>query len=133
MTQTKIELQSLAPVLVVEAIEPCLPFWQERLGFELVSSVPEGDRLGFAILGKDGVTVMYQSRESVRKDIPALAEEASSVVLYLSVTSIEAVEARLKDLTPVVPKRQTFYGATEIGVREPGGSLVMFAQHAPEG
>jgi uncharacterized glyoxalase superfamily protein PhnB len=133
MTQTKIELQSLAPVLVVETIEPCLPFWQERLGFELVSSVPEGDRLGFAMLGKDGVTVMYQSRESVRKDIPALAEETSSVVLYLSVNSLEAVEARLKDLTPVVPKRQTFYGATEIGVREPGGSLVMFAQHAPEG
>jgi uncharacterized glyoxalase superfamily protein PhnB len=132
MTQN-VELQSLAPVLVVEAIEPCLRFWQERLGFELVSSVPEGDRLGFAILAKDGVTVMYQSRESVRKDIPALAEEPSSVVLYLSVTSIDAVAARLEDLTPVVPKRQTFYGATEIGVREPGGSLVMFAQHAPEG
>jgi uncharacterized glyoxalase superfamily protein PhnB len=132
MTQN-VELQSLAPVLVVEAVEPCLPFWQERLGFELISSVPEGDRLGFAMLAKDGVTVMYQSRDSVRKDIPALAGETSSVVLYVSVTSIDAVESRLRDLTPVVPRRRTFYGATEIGVREPGGSLVVFAQHAPEG
>ena len=30
----------------------------------------------------------------------------------------------------VVPRRQTFYGADEIGVREPGGNLVMFAQHS---
>lgn len=127
-----VELQSLAPVLVVEAIEPCLPFWQERLGFELVASVPEGDRLGFAMLAKDGVTLMYQSRESVRKDIPALAE-TSSAVLYLSVASIDVVQSRLEGLTPVVPRRTTFYGATEIGVKEPGGSLVMFAQHAPEG
>jgi uncharacterized glyoxalase superfamily protein PhnB len=128
-----VRLISLAPVLLVDEIEPCLPFWRERLGFELVSSVPEGDRLGFAILAKDGVTVMYQSRESVRKDIPALAEAPSSCALYLSVGSIDAVEARLEGLDPLVPRRTTFYGATEIGVREPGGSLVLFAEHAPEG
>ena len=28
----------------------------------------------------------------------------------------------------VVPRRQTFYGMDEIGVREPGGHVVMFAQ-----
>lgn len=132
MTET-IRIQSLAPVLVVDDIEPCLPFWQERLGFELTTSVPEGERLGFAMLGKDGVAVMYQSRESVRKDIPALAEEPASTVLYLSVASIDAVEARLEGLLPVVPRRRTFYGATEIGVREPAGNLVLFAQHAPAG
>lgn len=128
-----VELQSLAPVLVVEAIEPCLPFWQERLGFEVMASVPEGDRLGFAMLAKDGVTLMYQTRASVEKDIPALTEEPSRVVLYLSVASIDAVEPRLEGIELIVPRRTTFYGATELGVREPGGSLVMFAQHAPEG
>lgn len=127
-----VQLQSLAPVLVVDEVEPCLPFWQERLGFELVTTVPEGDRIGFAMLSKDGVTVMYQSRESVRKDIPALADEGSSTVLYLSVASIDAVEARLEGIDPVVPRRTTFYGATEVAVREPAGNLVVFAQHAPE-
>ena len=28
----------------------------------------------------------------------------------------------------MVPRRQTFYGMDEIGVREPGGHVVMFAQ-----
>jgi hypothetical protein len=31
-------------------------------------------------------------------------------------------------LEVVVPRRQTFYGMDEIGVREPGGHVVMFAQ-----
>ena len=67
-----VQFRKLSPVLIGDAIEPCLPFWMERLGFAKVVEVPEGDRLGFVILTKDGVEVMYQSRESVRKDIAAV-------------------------------------------------------------
>jgi hypothetical protein len=28
----------------------------------------------------------------------------------------------------VLPRRRTFYGAEEIGVREPGGNMVTFGQ-----
>jgi len=43
----------ITPVLVVEEIEPCLPFWVDRLGFQNVAQVPEGDSLGFVILVRD--------------------------------------------------------------------------------
>ncbi len=121
----------LSPVLVVEAIEPCLPFWTERLGFAKTVEVPEGDRLGFVILTKDGVEVMYQSRDSVRKDIPPLADSpAGGTNLYLEVTDVAAVERAVEGLEIVVPRRKTFYGADEIGVREPGGNVVIFSQHS---
>jgi len=120
----------LSPVLVVDAIEPCLPFWTDRLGFARTVEVPDGDRLGFVILSKDGVEVMYQSRESVRKDIPALADgPAGGANLYIEVDDVAAVERALKGAEIVVPRRKTFYGADEIGVREPGGNAVIFAQH----
>ncbi len=120
----------LAPVLVVDAIEPCLPFWTDRLGFTRTVEVPEGDRLGFVILAKDGVEVMYQSRESVRKDIPALANgPAGGANLYIEVDDVAAVERAVKGAEIVVPRRKTFYGADEIGVREPGGNAVIFGQH----
>lgn len=126
--------QSLAPVLVVDRVEPCLDFWRDRLGFAEVARVPEGDAIGFAMLARDGVTVMYQSRESVRKDIPPLADAPSGgSVLYVNVASLDDVEARLEGVEKVVPRRTTFYGATEIGVREPGGNLVVFAEHASGG
>src|SRR5690606_17599748 len=66
-------MKKLTPVLYVEEIEPCLPFWIDRLGFEKTVEIPEGDRLGFVILKKGDVELMYQTRESVQRDVPALA------------------------------------------------------------
>jgi len=126
-----LKLNKLSPVLVVDAIEPCLPFWTARLGFARTVEVPEGDRLGFVILARDGIEVMYQSRESVRKDIPPLADApAGGTNLYIEVTDVAAVERAVKGLEIVVPRRKTFYGADEIGVREPGGNAVIFSQHS---
>lgn len=125
-----VRLNKLSPVLVVDAIEPCLPFWTDRLGFTKLAEVPEGDALGFVILEKDGIEVMYQSRASVRKDIPAMANSpAGGTNLYIDVADVSAIEKAVKGLELVVPRRKTFYGADEIGVREPGGNAVIFGQH----
>ncbi len=120
--------KKLSPVLIVDAIEPCLSFWTERLGFTKIVEVPEGDRLGFVILQRDAVEVMYQSRESVRKDIPPLANTPAGTALYIGVSDIAAAEKAVKGLEIVVPRRKTFYGAEEIGVREPGGNAVILSQ-----
>ena len=125
-----VQFRKLSPVLMVEAVEPSLPFWTERLGFAKVVEVPQGDRLGFVILAKDGVEVMYQSRDSIRNDIPALADTPPGATLYIEVSDIAAVERAIEGVEVVVPRRQTFYGADEIGVREPGGNVVLFAQPA---
>ena len=123
-------MKKLTPVVLVEEIEPCLPFWTERLGFQKTVEVPEGDRLGFVILVKDGVEVMYQSRASVEKDVPELAKGdlRSTTGLFIEVTGLEEIIERLKGVEVVVPVRTTFYGAREFGVREPGGSVVVFAE-----
>ncbi len=47
--------------------------------------------------------------------------------------SSDPVAAALGDTEYVVPRRKTFYGADEIGVREPGGNIVIFAQFGTEG
>lgn len=123
-------MKKLSPVLMVEAIEPCLPFWVDRLGFELTAQVPEGDRLGFVILVRGGVELMLQSTESVAKDIPALASELGAAALFVEVDDLNAVERALGGVEPVIPRRTTFYGMDELVVRAPGGHVVIFAQHA---
>lgn len=122
-------MQKLTPVLMVEQIEPCLAFW-ERLGFANVAQVPHGDHLGFVMLVKDAVEVMYQSRASVTQDAPALgALPMGGSFLFIEVNDLDAVIAALGATAPVVqPRRTTFYGMDEIGVREPGGNPVIFAQ-----
>jgi len=122
-------MKKLTPVLLVREIEPCLEFWT-RLGFERTAEVPEGDRLGFVLLTKDAVEVMYQSRASVQKDVPALADMPSCTALYIEVDDLDAVQRQLGGAPVVIGRRKTFYGAEEFGVREPAGSVVTFAQQA---
>lgn len=122
-------MQKLTPILLVDAIEPCLSFWTDRLGFQITAQVPEGDVLGFVILEKDGVEVMYQTRPSVINDVPALADmPMASTMLFIEVDDIDGVEAALDGMEPVVPRRTTPYGAQEVFVREPAGNVVGFAQ-----
>jgi hypothetical protein len=122
-------MKKLTPVIMVDAIEPCVPFW-ERLGFAKTAEVPDGDRLGFVILVKDGVEVMYQTHESVQKDAAGLVPRTHGhgAAVFIEVSDIESVVQALAGIDAVVPRRQTFYGMDEIGVREPGGHVVMFAQ-----
>lgn len=119
--------KKLAPVLVVEKIEPCLPFWQ-RLGFEKTVEVPHEGALGFVILSSGGVEVMYQTVASVKADVPG-AEKPSVSSLYIEVDALDPVLAKLGDAPVVHPRRKSFYGADEIFVREPGGNIVGFSAH----
>ncbi|HEY0780477.1 MAG TPA: hypothetical protein VGD56_21150 [Gemmatirosa sp.] len=136
-------IRSLTPVLYVDRIEPVLPFWVDRLGFTVVAEVPHGDTIGFALLQRDGVELMYQTRASVAADVPAAlsfdgrpdggaAGRVPSGGLYVDVPDLDAVARAFADQPPVVPRRRTFYGTDEIGWREPGGHVVLFAQHAAD-
>ncbi len=124
----ELRMKRVTPVLIVNEIEPCLELWIERLGFEKTAEVPEGDRLGFVILKKGPVEIMYQSRASVQSDIPALAKDTYRTSLFIEVEDLEAVMPKLEGFEVVVPDRTTFYGAREYAVREPGGNIVCFAQ-----
>ena len=123
-------MHKLTPVLFVEAIEPCLPFWVDRLGFTKTVEVPHENSLGFVILAKDDVEVMYQTWASAEHDVPGAAAGGSGrpVSLFVEVGDVAAVADAMRGVEVVVPRRQTFYGMDEIGVREPGGNTVMFAQ-----
>jgi len=61
-------VKKIMSVLLVDEVEPCVRFWEERLGFEVAIEVPEGNKIGFISLQKGGVELMYQSYASVEKN-----------------------------------------------------------------
>ena len=123
----------ITPVLIVEEIEPCLPFWIDRLGFQNVAEVseetPEGDRIGFVMLVRDGTELMLQSALSVAKDAAIFAPRGASRVasLFIEVDDFADTLRRLDGYPIAMPERKTFYGMREIGVFDPGGNIVVFA------
>jgi uncharacterized glyoxalase superfamily protein PhnB len=123
-------VRKITAVLFVKEIEPVLAFWTDGLGFTKTVEVPEGNKLGFVILEKDGVEVMYQTYASADKDVPSVAADVRKgpTFLYVQVDDLESVKAALKRAQVYLPERKTFYGATEIGVKDPAGHFITFAQ-----
>lgn len=120
----------ITPVLFAANIEPCVKFWVERLGFQKTAEVPEGNSIGFAILERDGVEVMYQSYASADKDNAAtgpLVRKGPSF-LYVEVSDLDSVIRSMNGVETAIPLRTTFYGMKELGVKDPAGHVIMFAQ-----
>ena len=116
---------------MVDAIEPVLGFWVDTLGFNKTAEVPHDGKLGFVILERDDIQVMYQTQASVAADIPSVATAPQrGTFLFIEVDDLDAIEKKLAGTKPVVPRRKTFYGADELIVREPAGNVVTFAQFA---
>jgi uncharacterized glyoxalase superfamily protein PhnB len=121
-------MKKLTPVLNVETVEPVLPFWVDRLGFEKTAEVPHDGALGFVILKHGDVEIMYQTQASIEADLGSSARVLlGGTSLFIEVGDLDDVERRLEGIEHVIPRRKTFYGADEIVVREPAGNLVIFA------
>jgi uncharacterized glyoxalase superfamily protein PhnB len=124
------KIKKITPVLYAHELEPCVKFWTERFGFQKTVEVPDGNRLGFVILQKDNLELMYQNFASARKDAPKIAGEIEGgrTFLYAEIERLEPFIAATRDANIVVPLRDTFYGAREIGVKDPAGHVVVFAE-----
>ena len=130
-------LKKATPVLVVERIEPILPFWK-KVGLTPTTEVPgAGGQLAFVILTAPGVEIMYQTAASVQDDLvksasikDAFRAAPQQTTLFVEVSRLAQVATRLDGELVVMPERRTFYGSTEIGYADPAGNIVVFAEHS---
>lgn len=126
-------VKRITPVLLVDAIEPVLPFWIDRLGFAKTIEVPGENGLAFVAFQKGNAEVMYQTYASVEKDAPpemaALAGKGPTY-LYIEVDDLDAVLLATQDVRKAMPERTAFYGMREFTVQDPGGHFITFAQPA---
>jgi len=130
-------ITQLTPNLAVEAVEPTAEFFR-KVGFDVTAQVPEEihgkERMGFAILVCGTQQVMLQTVTSIKADVPEIEDAASGapVMIFITVPDVKACAEALDGYEVALDWRETFYGATEIGYREPGGHIVTFAQFKEE-
>jgi len=125
-----VSVQKITPILFVEALELCVKFWTERMGFEKTIEVPDGDKLAFALLKKGDLEIMYQSFDSADKSdmaVGVLARKGPSF-LYIEVADLQEIVGVLQGIDLAVPVHDTFYGAKELSVKDPAGHFISFAQ-----
>jgi uncharacterized glyoxalase superfamily protein PhnB len=125
-------VKKITAVLFVEKIEPVLPFWTGALGFTKTIEVPGDAGLSFVALRSGTAEVMYQTYASADQDLPSITKDVRKgpTFLYLEVENLEAVKKGVKGAEVYLPERTTFYGAKEIGVKDPAGHFITFAEFA---
>jgi len=125
-------VEKITPLIYVDAVEPCLKLWVDRLGFVKTAEVPEdnkpGNLLGFVILVKGPIELMLQTRKGADADGPSLsAYHQAGANLYIEVANFPDLLRRIDGYPVIVPTRDTFYGMREISIKEPGGNILTFA------
>lgn len=125
-------LKKLTPNLMVEDVQQTISFYQDVLGFEVLTTVPgEADRLNFAIVRRDDVELMFQSRESLTAEISALVGMpiAASQTFYIEVSGIRELYGQLKERVEIVSDmHSTFYGTEEFYFRDCNGYILSFSE-----
>ena len=120
--------QKLTPVVIVDRIEPLLPFYVDALGFVKVAEMPQGDRLGFVMLVHGTIELMFQTLESAQAGDSGRHLRAGPVCLYLDVADLDDVAAAIGAAPIVCPRRVAPYGVEEFFVLDPAGNTVGFAR-----
>lgn len=126
------QTKKLTPNIMVEDVKRTTTFYKDVLGFELVTSVPqEGETLDWAMMKRDSVEVMFQSRPSLSGELPLFAEKAigGALTFYIEVADIQALYASLKGkVTLLQEPHQTFYDALEFVIQDCNGFVLTFSE-----
>ncbi|MGG5330728.1 VOC family protein [Enterococcus sp. AZ163] len=125
--------QQLTANLMVDSIEETLSFYQEKLGFTLVASVPnEKGYLQFAIVEKDGLHLMFQERRNMIEEYPMLEASATKpgITLFIKVTDFDQLYQSLKsNVSLAADLHETFYGTKEFAILDNSGYVLTFAEN----
>lgn len=117
--------------MMVKDVKETIEFYEEKLKFEKVLTVPEdGDFLHFAILKKDHISIMLQEQKNLLAEYPTLQSETiiPTFTLFITVENILETYEALKDQVEVVaPLHQTFYGREEFAIRDCNGNILTIA------
>lgn len=128
---------SVNAVLPVHDVEHEARFF-EKAGFVRDSEVSEDPAdpstpLGFVIMKNDACQLMLQSFKSIQNDAPTmLADGDTTTLLFVIVENLDAAIGALDGEPVFLERRQTFYGADEIGITSPGGHKITFAEFGEE-
>lgn len=127
----KSKLESLSPNLIVDSVNASVDFYTKHLGFRLAASVPETGEYGWAMVERDGVTVMFQTLKSLQEDMPSLKfdKKGSIGTFFIKMKGIEELYEQLKSEVEItLGWRVTFYGMKEFGIKDPDGYHLVFAE-----
>ena len=125
--------RAATPVLIVDAVEPTRTFFVDRLGFSVVHETTHAQRIGRCVVARGDVQFIIRSTAELRADF-AESDVAGpyKAAIHIDVDDVGLLVPEVADADVVLAPRKTAAGTHEIGVREPGGNIILFASRVEE-
>jgi uncharacterized glyoxalase superfamily protein PhnB len=124
-------LKKLTPNLMVEDVNRTLGFYRDTLDFEVLMTLPEVSPFDFAIVRRDQVELMFQSRQSLSENVPVLTGSpiGASQTFYIEVVGIRELYEQLRGRVDiVVDLHTTLYGTQEFYFRDINGYILSYSE-----
>ena len=124
-------MDSISPNIFVSNMAETMAFYK-LIGFETTMTVPETrSEFVWAMMVNGGVTIMFQTFESLGEDLPSISRlNGGSLLLYINLKKIrEFFESVKEKVTILKPLETTFYGATEFSILDNNNYVLTFAEH----
>lgn len=124
-------LESLTPNVIVDDVNQTVEYYTKFLGFALIASVPETGSFNWAMVMRDGVSLMFQSLHSLKEDMPSLQidKKGSLGTFFVKMKGIEQLHSELLGKVDIASEmRVTFYGMKEFTIRDLNGYFITFAE-----
>ncbi len=114
--------------IMVENVEETIKFYEEKLGFKTIISVPsENNKLQFAILNRDNIEIMFQEKKNLIEEYPSLKTDKikPTFTLFINVKDINLVYEELKGQVEIIKEiHKTFYGKDEFAILDNSGNIL---------
>ena len=123
-------MESVSPNIFVNNL-PATTEYYKKLGFELVTSVPdENGNMQFALMMNGAATFMFQTFRSIEGQLPSVSrQDGGSLLLYIKMKGIRSYFDSVSAQLPILHGlEKTFYGATEFSVVDPNNFILTFAE-----
>ena len=133
-------MKSMIVNLAVNDIASTIIYYRENFDFELQMLVDESKTIFdteikkelnyiWAMIKKDGVSIMLQSIESLKEDIGVFFDNISaSLTLYIEVENVDELYLKIKDKVSIYKEIDTtWYGQKEFYIKDINGYILGFA------
>ena len=118
--------------IMVKNVQDTIEFYESKLGFQKTLTVPDSsEKLDFAILQKDDISIMFQEQQNLLEEYPTLANKdiTPTFTLFITVDNIKVLYEEIKDKVRIaVDLHQTFYGREEFAIFDNNGNILTIAQ-----
>lgn len=120
--------ETITPNIMVENVKESIEYYKNILGFEVLITVPEeGANLNFAIIKKDNISIMLQSKTSLVEEYETLKidEIKPTFTLYITVKDVQSLYNELKDKVKIAKElHKTFYGKDEFAIFDNNNNIL---------